>query len=325
MIGFEKIGGINMSKPMKIIRVKDTNWEVYRRKQVLKIAAVIVSLLVMIGLIVWGIFIIINDMTKYTQDAVPSNAVMEKPYTEGDALSYVVIDVSENDFSQADTFTLIKFSAMMKGVVVVTLPSDTYVEFGEKSGTLKSIFAQYGHETVLDALGELLGYRPEGYVDVNNSIMERLVDAFDGLSLTVLEDVKSQTGGNISYAKGTHRLSGRQVIDIIEYDQWSAGESERLIITSKIHAALINENCVNGTVEKFTKYYNAIYNTVNGETNVSMIVFDRALDGIIYISGFNQDSITKIFPISGTQVEEKGYVLSQETIDELKMYYKYDK
>lgn len=314
-----------MSRPMKIIRVKDTSLSVYRRQQRLKVTAFVLSLCIMIGLIVWGVSIIVTDLNKPVGEAVSSEVqAVEKLYKEKDALAYVVISVSKEDPAQADTFTLIKFSAQMKGVAIVTFPGDTYIENGEKSGTLKNIFAMYGHESVLDAIGTLLGYRPEGYVDVNSSTIENLVDVFDGISLTVLEDVKSATGGNISYAKGTHRLHGRQALEVMQYNQWSGGETERLLVTSKIHAALINENCVSGTPEKFTKYYNAVYNTVSGETNISMIVFDRALNGIIYISGFNQGAISKIFPISGENVEGKGFILSDSTLNELKLYYKYD-
>ncbi|MDR1564453.1 MAG: LCP family protein [Oscillospiraceae bacterium] len=313
-----------MSKPMKVMRIKRMNPQTYRTQQRAKYLALGLIAVSVVSMILIGTGIVVLDIMRvsHTEDepAVTGNA---RNFTEEHALAYVFITVSSEDKTLADTFTLVKFTPRYKGVVIATLPKETAVQNGNWHGTLASAMQQKDAAFAVECLSEYLNYNLNGYAIADDITIQNLIDLFNGITLSIPEDLIAPANGNILYAKGVRNLIGSQTLDVIKYTGWSE-KLERYTTVSKIHAALINENLSGGDGDRYTKYFNQIHNVLRGQTDISSVTFERAKEGILFISTLNQSGVCKIIPVNGTFAEDGSFVCDKATLTELKTYFKVD-
>ena len=85
-----------MAKPLKIVRTNESSWERHRKKQILKISGFLFVFIIFIGLIIWGISVIINDVSGGEKTDTQKTAI-ESVYTEKDEIhtNKISIEVSK--------------------------------------------------------------------------------------------------------------------------------------------------------------------------------------------------------------------------------------
>jgi len=199
----------------------------------------IVVLLMLVGALVGGFWLWINDSVSavraHTPEALEAQKVLDVPLPGQPTVAMVVgYDKRPGEGkskSRSDTIMLIRLDPQGKTVSMLSFPRDLYVDIppcrghSAFSGRINEAFTQCGQRGSLETVKELTGIRINYMITVNFGGFVEIVDQLGGVYIDVdqryFNDNEGlglgQTYAAIDLHPGYQRLSGRKALGFVRY------------------------------------------------------------------------------------------------------------
>ena len=132
----------------------------------------------------------------------------------------ILICGTDADGTRTDTMMLLYLSGSERKVNLLSLPRDTYtLTSSGKAAKLNSAYGRNGTgaegmEVLLDYVRDIIGYRPDGYILLDFTMVPRIVDIMGGVDVEVPMDMDVD---EIVLSKGYQHLSGDQVLALLRF------------------------------------------------------------------------------------------------------------
>lgn len=134
--------------------------------------------------------------------------------------STILICGTDEDGTRTDTMMLLYLSGSERQVSLLSLPRDTYtITSAGKPAKLNSAFGrngtgEEGMEALLDYVRDIIGYRPDGYILVDFTLVPQIVDIMGGVDVEVPMDMEVS---GVALEEGYQHLSGREVMTLLRF------------------------------------------------------------------------------------------------------------
>ena len=170
------------------------------------------TVLLALALVVTGLFFWLFQMPR-SESSIGSR--------KGDTATILVCGTDESG-DRTDTMMLLYLSGSEKQVGLLSLPRDSYtIASAGYAAKLNSAYGrnnggQEGMEALLDYVQDIIGYRPDGYILVDFTLVPQIVDLMGGVEVdlpTALED----SAGRLEAGRQT--LTGEQVLFLLRHRQ----------------------------------------------------------------------------------------------------------
>lgn len=139
-----------------------------------------------------------------------------------DDTSTILVCGVDKEGDRTDTMMLVYVSGSEKRIGLLSIPRDTLTE--TESGSRKKLNAIYagrkeeGVEDLLNYVQKYIGYRPDGYIVFNWSLVEQITDAMGGLDVTLDHYIRVHTDGVEVYVpEGNQHLNGEEMLATLRY------------------------------------------------------------------------------------------------------------
>lgn len=132
----------------------------------------------------------------------------------------VLLCGTDEDGTRTDTMILMYLSGSENQVRLLSLPRDTYtITSSGKAAKLNSAFGrngcgEEGMEAVLDYVQRIIGYRPDGYILVDFTLVPQIVDIMGGVDFDVPMDMDV---ASVAIKEGYQHLSGKQLMTLLRF------------------------------------------------------------------------------------------------------------
>ncbi|MBQ7801352.1 MAG: LCP family protein [Oscillospiraceae bacterium] len=127
---------------------------------------------------------------------------------------------TDADGMRTDTMMLLYLSGSERRVGLLSLPRDSYtITASGKAAKLNSAYGrngggEEGMEVLLDYVKNIIGYRPDGYILVDFTLVPQIVDIMGGVDVEVPMDMEVD---GVSLSAGYQHLSGQEVLTILRF------------------------------------------------------------------------------------------------------------
>lgn len=171
------------------------------------------TMLIALALVVVGLFAAVNLLFQ----------APESEYSIGDRkrdTATVLLCGTDKDGTRTDTMMLIYLSGSEGRVGLLSLPRDTYtITASGNAAKLNSAYGrngtgQEGMEGLLDYVQDIIGYRPDGYILVDMTLVPQIVDIMGGVDMDVQQDIQLE---GMTIHAGQQHLTGEQVLTLLRY------------------------------------------------------------------------------------------------------------
>ena len=132
----------------------------------------------------------------------------------------VLICGTDEDGTRTDTMMLLYLSGSENQVRLLSLPRDTYtITASGKAAKLNSAFGrngcgEEGMDVLLDYVQRIIGYRPDGYILVDFTLVPQIVDIMGGVDFDVPMDMDV---ASVAIKEGYQHLSGKQLMTLLRF------------------------------------------------------------------------------------------------------------
>ena len=132
----------------------------------------------------------------------------------------ILICGTDEDGTRTDTMMLMYLSGSERQVSLLSLPRDSYtITSAGSAAKLNSAYGrngcgEEGMEGLLDYVQEIIGYRPDGYILVDFTIVPQIVDIMGGIDFDVSQEIYM---GDVVLQPGMQHLDGTQVLALLRY------------------------------------------------------------------------------------------------------------
>lgn len=122
--------------------------------------------------------------------------------------------------SRTDTMMLLYLSGSEDKVGLLSLPRDTYtITSAGNAAKLNSAYGrngtgEQGMEGLLDYVQDIIGYRPDGYVLVDMTLVTEIADLMGGIDIEVPMDMSVD---DVTLSAGMQHLDGKGIITMLRY------------------------------------------------------------------------------------------------------------
>ena len=126
----------------------------------------------------------------------------------------------DKDGTRTDTMMLMYMSGSEHKVGLLSIPRDTYVlTSGGYDSKLNAIYGlnncgTEGMEGLFDHIEDLIGYRPDGYILVDFSLVPQITDLMGGVTVNVPNEIDEE---GIYIPAGEQTLNGEQVLMLLRH------------------------------------------------------------------------------------------------------------
>lgn len=140
--------------------------------------------------------------------------------TRKDDTASILICGTDEDGTRTDTMMLMYISGSEQKVRLMSLPRDTYtITASGKAAKLNSAFGrngtgEEGMEVLMDYVRDIIGYRPDGYILVDFTLVPQIVDIMGGVKFDVPMDMDV---ASVAIEKGYQKLSGKQLMTLLRF------------------------------------------------------------------------------------------------------------
>lgn len=147
--------------------------------------------------------------------------------------------------TRTDTMMLLYLSGSEKSVGLLSLPRDTYtITSAGKSAKLNSAYGRNGTgaegmEGLLDYVQDIIGYRPDGYILVDMTLVPQLVDLMGGVDVEVPQ---TMTLGEMTLEEGMQHLSGDEVLTLLRFRKgYATADLKRVEVQRSVIKACMDQ------------------------------------------------------------------------------------
>ena len=214
------------------------------------------------------------------QDYIENPGTVDKPFTVlimgVDSTSDVL---NANQAFNGDTLMLISFNPNTLNATVFSIPRDTYVPIACLKGESSKInsSAAYGSTCVINTIENLVDIKIDYYVKINFKGVVDLVNALDGIDITVPDKIdfceqnskRSKKAGDLQCIKsGFQHMDGEQALAFARHRHTlPAGDFQRVQHQQLVVEAIANSAKNLKNVDAFFKVLDSI--SANIDTNMS--------------------------------------------------------
>ena len=160
---------------------------------------------------------------------------------------------------RTDTLMLLSVSRPEKRLSLVSLPRDTLINGGYSVPKLNSVYAannggSEGIEMLLTRVGEIIGFRPDGYMLIELSAFVDLVDELGGVTFDVPVDMYYNDPSQdlyIDLKAGTQTLTGEEAMGVARFRSgYADADLGRVQVQRDLLTAILKEALsLKGTVK----------------------------------------------------------------------------
>ncbi len=132
----------------------------------------------------------------------------------------ILICGTDEDGTRTDTMMLLYLSGSEHQVRLLSLPRDSYtLTSSGKAAKLNSAYGrngtgESGMEALLDYVEDIIGYRPDGYILVDFTLVPQIVDIMGGVDFDVPMDMDV---ASVAIQAGYQHLSGKQLMTLLRF------------------------------------------------------------------------------------------------------------
>ena len=218
------------------------------------------------------------------KEYIESNASVEEPFTlllmGVDSTSSVL---NANAGFNGDTLMIITFNPKTLNATVFSIPRDTYVPIACINSSSKiNSSAAYGTQCVIDTVQNLVDIKIDYYVKVNFKGVVDLVNALDGIDVTVPDGIKfcEQDSHRSMQPKdlqciqsGFQHMNGEQALAFARHRHTlPAGDFQRVQHQQLVVEAIANSAKGLSSIDDFYKVLDAISANMNTNMSTSQIL-----------------------------------------------------
>lgn len=174
-----------------------------------------------------------------------------------------------SEISRSDVNMIITVNPKTKQILMTNIPRDYYVQLHDTSGYKDKLThaGNYGIETSISTIEDLLGINVDYYFKVNFSSLVNIIDALGGVEVYSEYDFQSYNGYNFS--KGYNRVDGKAGLSFVrERKKFTDGDNQR----GKNQQAMIEAIFRKCTSPSIITKYNSLLNSLKDSmlTNMPM-------------------------------------------------------
>ena len=172
----------------------------------------------------------------------------------------------------SDTMMLIRFDATTNKVVVFGIPRDTKVMVNGKSEKINAIDHESGIAQAAKVVSSTLqGVQIDRYIRLNNFGLEKLIDALNGITVTVPKDIKYQDNSQHFYVNlkaGKQHLDGHNLLNYLRFRYDANGDIGRMQRQQMVIRAAIEQWAEPTTVGRIPQLMSIVNDSI--DTNLSV-------------------------------------------------------
>ena len=172
----------------------------------------------------------------------------------------------------SDTMMLIRFDATTNKVVVFGIPRDTKVMVNGKSEKINAIDHESGIAQAAKVVSVTLqGVQIDRYIRLNNFGLEKLIDALNGITVTVPKDIKYQDNSQHFYVNlkaGKQHLDGHNLLNYLRFRYDANGDIGRMQRQQMVIRAAIEQWAEPTTVGRIPQLMSIVNDSI--DTNLSV-------------------------------------------------------
>lgn len=132
----------------------------------------------------------------------------------------ILVCGTDEDGTRTDTMMLLYLSGSENKAGLLSLPRDSYTI--SSTGSVMKLNAVYGRggcgeegmEALMDQVAEIIGYRPDGYILLDFTLVAQIVDTMGGVYMDVPMDMEV---ASVALEKGYQHLSGKQLMTLLRF------------------------------------------------------------------------------------------------------------
>lgn len=256
----------------------------------------------------------VNPVASDTLVREPEPDAVSSVYlpSESDSLSVLFMGV-ETDGAACGTFILARFDPATGKVPVAVFPAQTAVKNKDKTEALSEVYRFGGAGYTKTVLSETLGVPIDRYVRVNMDAFIASAAAIGSVEFDLPSEVTVVRGGaSYTLSNGKQLLDGQKVADIIRYQDYPGGESERCNITAGLTCAIVNQRmdiCLSTVVDNvFEKIINLI------STDISYSDYYDRKNAAEFLARLGNDPSSPVALNGEWSDDEKLYALTDTTV-----------
>ncbi len=192
----------------------------------------------------------------------------------------------------SDTMMLIRFDPSTNKVIIFGIPRDTKVDVNGKSEKINAIDHESGIAEAAKVVSNTLnGVQIDRYIRLNNFGVEKLIDALNGLNVTVAKDIKYQDDAQHFYVNlkaGKQHFDGHKLLNFLRFRHDANGDVGRMQRQQMVIRSMIEQWADPTTVAKIPQLMSIIKDSVDTNLTVEESI---AIGGFTLNKGTSKDRI----------------------------------
>ena len=192
----------------------------------------------------------------------------------------------------SDTMMLIRFDSTTNKVVVFGIPRDTKVMVNGKSEKINAIDHESGVAQAAKVVsGTLQGVQIDRYIRLNNFGLEKLIDALNGVTVTIAKDIKYQDDSQhfyINLKAGKQHLDGHKLLNFLRYRHDANGDIGRMQRQQMVIRSMMEQWADPTTVARIPQLMSIVHDSVDTNLSVEEMM---AIGGFTLNKGTGKDRI----------------------------------
>lgn len=180
----------------------------------------------------------------------------------------------DKSIGNTDTIIVAQLDLDKQRISLLSVPRDTQVEVSEFGTQKINAIARLesGPKATITKLETLLGYKIDGYIDINFNEFKTIIDDLGGVTVNVDKNMHYETGdkndGVINLQKGVQHLDGDQALQYIRYRRDQLGDIQRTMRQQELLKSLANQCCQIQVLPKLPLLIAEIYKCI--DTDLSL-------------------------------------------------------
>lgn len=254
-----------------------------------------------------------NDVVVSTQDQTTDTI------TNDQVVNILLIGVEEIEYAQnTDTMIIASMNRETHDMSVISLMRDLYVQIpGHGQNKLNAAYALGGMDLLYQTIELNFGVKMDGYILVNFSAFETVVDLLGGLNITLTQNEANYLNrtnyiSNPAYrtvVAGTQKMNGNQVLGYCRIRYVSTGKESNDFGRTARHRAVLYDmynQLMGKNPFELISFMNKVFEQVHLKTDISKTKFSDYLTEIVdlNVSALEQYRI----PLDNSYTDEKVYI-----------------
>lgn len=157
----------------------------------------------------------------------------------------ILVCGTDADGMRTDTMMLLYLSGSEKRVGLLSLPRDSYtITASGNAAKLNSAYGrngggEKGMEVLMDYVQNIIGYRPDGYILLDFTLVPQIVDIMGGVDVEVPMDMEVD---GVYLTAGYQHLSGQEVLTILRFRKgYATADLGRVEVQRTVMKACISQ------------------------------------------------------------------------------------